>query len=146
MDGSTAHCGPHIPAPMCIVCDDGLQHLALARDLEICVFNSDGVGNGWLLPAGPLREPWPRPVDLGVACWQAPRRRPCSRLCDAAQAGAPCPVRADGQKVATGIQCNASLCTHIAAIARPEEFFAMLQAQGLQLAHSEALPDHYDYQ
>ena len=46
-----------------IVCDDGLQHLALARDLEICVFGTQGVGNGWLLPAGPLREPWPRPVD-----------------------------------------------------------------------------------
>jgi len=45
-----------------LVCDDGLQHHALARDLEVCVFNSDGVGNGWLLPAGPLREPWPRPV------------------------------------------------------------------------------------
>ena len=46
-----------------IVCDDGLQHLALARDVEICVFNDEGVGNGWLLPAGPLREPWPRRVD-----------------------------------------------------------------------------------
>ena len=32
-----------------LVCDDGLQHLALARDLEICVFNSDGVGNGFFI-------------------------------------------------------------------------------------------------
>ena len=36
--------------------------------------------------------------------------------------------------------------THaIAAVARPEEFFAMLRAQGLQLAGAEALPDHYDF-
>jgi tetraacyldisaccharide 4'-kinase len=47
-----------------LVCDDGLQHWALARDLEICVMDARGVGNGWLLPAGPLREPWPRSVDL----------------------------------------------------------------------------------
>ena len=47
-----------------LVCDDGLQHLALQRDLEICVMDERGPGNGWLLPAGPLREPWPRAVDL----------------------------------------------------------------------------------
>lgn len=43
-----------------IVCDDGLQHYALQRDLNIAVFDERGVGNGWLLPAGPLREPWPQ--------------------------------------------------------------------------------------
>ncbi|CAM4368519.1 tetraacyldisaccharide 4'-kinase [Bordetella muralis] len=40
-----------------IVSDDGLQHLALARDAEIVVQDERGVGNGHLLPAGPLREP-----------------------------------------------------------------------------------------
>jgi len=39
-----------------IVSDDGLQHLALARDLEIIVQDQRQIGNGWLLPAGPLRE------------------------------------------------------------------------------------------
>ncbi|MBQ6655826.1 MAG: tetraacyldisaccharide 4'-kinase, partial [Ottowia sp.] len=47
-----------------LICDDGLQHAALARDVDICVFDARGTGNGWLLPAGPLREPWPRPVDF----------------------------------------------------------------------------------
>ena len=42
-----------------IVSDDGLQHLRLARDLQIIVFDERGAGNGWLLPAGPLREPLP---------------------------------------------------------------------------------------
>ena len=51
------------PACDILVCDDGLQHVALARDVEICVFDARGIGNGWLLPAGPLREPWPRAVD-----------------------------------------------------------------------------------
>ena len=39
-----------------IICDDGLQHLALARDLEVIVQDHRGVGNGWVQPAGPLRE------------------------------------------------------------------------------------------
>ena len=48
------------PGTDVIVSDDGLQHLALQRDIEICVFDARGIGNGWLLPAGLLREPWPR--------------------------------------------------------------------------------------
>ena len=42
-----------------IITDDGLQHWALHRDVSIVVMDDRGVGNGWLLPAGLLREPWP---------------------------------------------------------------------------------------
>ena len=47
-----AHPGVNI-----ILSDDGLQHTALARDVELAVIGAGGLGNGWLLPAGPLREP-----------------------------------------------------------------------------------------
>ncbi len=50
-----------------IVSDDGLQHYALARDIEIVVLDaSRGLGNGWSLPMGPLREP---PARLGEVDW-----------------------------------------------------------------------------
>jgi len=39
-----------------LILDDGLQHYALRRDLEICVVDARGLGNGFHLPAGPLRE------------------------------------------------------------------------------------------
>lgn len=49
-----------------LLCDDGLQHYRLARDLEIAVTDERGNGNGLLLPAGPLREPAGRSCDAWV--------------------------------------------------------------------------------
>ena len=40
-----------------IICDDGLQHYALQRDIELAVMDGERrLGNGWLMPMGPLRE------------------------------------------------------------------------------------------
>lgn len=49
-----------------ILLDDGLQHYALARDIELCVEDGRGHGNGLMLPAGPLREPAQRRCDATV--------------------------------------------------------------------------------
>ncbi|HRO83165.1 MAG TPA: tetraacyldisaccharide 4'-kinase [Alicycliphilus denitrificans] len=130
------------PATDIIVCDDGLQHLALARDVEVCVFNDEGLGNGWLLPAGPLREPWPRAVDLVLHAGPAP--------------GGPAPqfaltrtladhaVDAAGRQVPLA-QLRGEPLHALAAIARPQDFFALLHAEGLRPIAEEALPDHYDF-
>lgn len=132
-----------------LVCDDGLQHLALARDLEICVFDQRGTGNGWLLPAGPLRERWPRAVDLVLLT--EPLARPLPRgdagpvsIHQASRQLAPYACNARGQRVALG-ELNDQAVTAVAAIARPEAFFAMLQESGLALAQAIALPDHFDF-
>ena len=128
------------PQVQVIVCDDGLQHLALARDIELCVMDERGVGNGWLLPAGPLREHWPRAVDLlvhtGRSClpggFQAPRQ-----LADHALAS-------DGRTIPL-TDFKAQAVNAVAGLARPEAFFEMLRHKGLTLARTTALPDHHDY-
>lgn len=128
------------PGTQLIVCDDGLQHLALARDIEICVMDERGVGNGWLLPAGPLREPWPRHVDLllhtGTPAlaggFQGQRQLAAWAL------------RANGERVDLA-SLQGQAVDAVAGLARPEAFFAMLRGAGLQLAQTHALPDHADF-
>lgn len=123
-----------------LVCDDGLQHLQLARDIEVCVFDPTGIGNGWLLPAGPLREPWPRPADLVVAdgALPAPGAWPVRRtLADHA-------LRADGERIGLhglGQDPQAPVWA-LAGIARPEAFFTMLREAGVVPSRTFALPDH----
>ncbi len=128
------------PEVRVLVCDDGLQHLALQRDLEICVMDERGAGNGWLLPAGPLREPWPRAVDLllytdGVARTGAFAAR--RQLAAEALNG-----RGERRPLAAfqGEPVDA-----VAGLARPEAFFAMLRGAGLTLADTWPLPDHDDF-
>jgi tetraacyldisaccharide 4'-kinase len=135
-----------------LVCDDGLQHLALGRDIGIAVFDDRGLGNGWLLPAGLLREPWPPAAGdpfapqlvlqqhrgAGVArSHRPPLALPFGasrRLADQAigPAGQRCPLEA----------LQDTDFTAIAGIARPEVFFTMLRERGLNPTRTLALPDH----
>jgi len=128
------------PACQVIVSDDGLQHYALERDIEICVFDDRGTGNGFLLPAGPLREPWPRRVDLVLHTGSTPAFAGFT----ARRALAEFAVRCNGTRVPLAQLRGESLIA-VAAIARPTNFFDMLRERGLTLADTIALPDHYDF-
>jgi len=129
------------PQTQVLVSDDGLQHAPLGRDIEICVFDARGTGNGWLLPAGPLRERWPRAVDLvlrpadvtGIEGFDITRRL------------APQAIRADGTRRALADFAGTTGVAAVAGIAQPEAFFAMLRATGIVPARTLALPDHHDY-
>ncbi len=59
------------PQTQVLLSDDGLQRLKHWADATICVFDERGLGNGFTLPAGPLREPWPRQRAL-----KSPEREP----------------------------------------------------------------------
>ncbi len=132
------------PQTQVVVCDDGLQHYPLQRDIEICVFDNRGAGNGWLLPAGPLREAWPRKVDLILHTGSQPAfTQPAGFRVQ--RALAPYTVRADGSTVALET-LRGQPVTALAGIGQPQAFFQMLEAAGLQLGARIALPDHYDFQ
>jgi tetraacyldisaccharide 4'-kinase len=120
-----------------LVCDDGLQHYALARDFEIAVEDERGHGNGLLLPAGPLREPAARVVDAVVVNGPATAGAFEMRL-------APDGFRrvcGSGQDVPIAALRGRRLHA-VAGIGNPGRFFATLRAQGLEFV-PHAFPDHH---
>ncbi|MCF7220583.1 tetraacyldisaccharide 4'-kinase [Marilutibacter chinensis] len=132
-----------------VICDDGLQHYRLARDIEIEVIDGRRrYGNGRLLPAGPLREP----VERGAGCdfrvlnlgedreagggagfGEWPMRLRCGEAIPLL-GGRPRPLSAfAGQRVHA-----------VAGIGDPERFFAMLRGLGIAVV-PHAFPDHHAY-
>lgn len=133
-----------------VVCDDGLQHLRLARDAQVLVFDERGAGNGWLLPAGPLREPMPAQVPARtVVLYNATRpstplpghlaRRRLAGVVSLAQWW-------QGGQASPGTMADLRGRSVLAAagIARPQRFFAMLREAGLEIVE-HPLPDHHDF-
>jgi tetraacyldisaccharide 4'-kinase len=130
-----------------IVCDDGLQHYRLARDLEFAVIDEQrGLGNGRLLPAGPLRESARRldSVDLKVVTRRNTGLRPPSA--EFADAVVMTPKLGDAVSLVTGerrtLQSFLDTRVHaIAGIGNPQAFFDALSAFGLTV-EPHPLPDH----
>ena len=131
-----------------IVCDDGLQHYRLARDLEIAVIDERrGLGNGRLLPSGPLREPASRlrNVDLKVLTRRSVSAGAGTRAWSAGAVIAS-PVLVDAVSLKTGERRPLSSFmgqrVHaLAGIGNPQAFFDALSALGLTV-DPHPLPDH----
>lgn len=125
-----------------IVCDDGLQHYALERDIEIAVI--DGVrrhGNKRCLPAGPLREPVSRlkSVDMVVCNSGAVRGEfemeyMPQQLCSVMDKNRRCDVE----------QFRNQSIHAIAGIGNPAKFFSYLRGKGIRTIEHE-FPDHYHF-
>lgn len=131
-----------------VLSDDGLQHYRLARDCEIAVMDEHrGLGNGWLLPAGPLREPASRlrGIDL-IATTRRSNSRPGDETDTAPNR---ITVRAQLQhavSLATGeertLESFRDGAVHaIAGIGNPAAFFVALEQAGLRV-QARPLPDH----
>jgi tetraacyldisaccharide 4'-kinase len=154
-----------------IISDDGLQHYALQRDVEIVLFDGRGAGNGWLLPAGPLREPvsrrrdftvvnlpsrsaWPEQIRPAEAVQMRLLGTVAERLHDAAQtmpltdladvANVETTDRPLGARRSDARRIGARRIIAAAGIGHPERFFAMLRAAGLSF-DPMPLPDHFDF-
>jgi len=134
-----------------LIADDGLQHYALARDAEVMLFDARGAGNGFLLPAGPLREPRGRRRDATVV--NAPELSAQLAAATGAGDGPMFAMRLVGEvaerladpseRVPLAQLRGRRLCA-AAGIGNPGRFFAMLRAAGLK-PQELPLPDHYDF-
>jgi len=131
-----------------VVCDDGLQHLHLARDYEVAVVDAQrGLGNGQLLPAGPLREPPARleSVDAVVFTQRggpvepAPTVRRPLAVVARLDLGDAVNLRSGDRRP---VEVFRGRAVHaVAGIGHPEAFFAALRAAGLEVA-AHPLADH----
>ena len=144
-----ALCAAHADVDV-LVSDDGLQHAALPRQAELWVFDARGVGNGWLLPAGPLRQPMPTvlPEHTRVLYTQGQASTALPGALATRQADWAWPLRAWHAGEASARQPLQALrgrqLLACAGMAAPDKFFGMLDEAGLQLKRL-SLPDHHPY-
>ena len=139
-----------------IVSDDGMQHYKLQRDIEICVIDgARALGNGALLPAGPLREP-------------ASRLNTVSAIVVNRNGGNVDPIRFSETTPAFAMSFGSELFVNLktgqrlgvndalaafhgmrihalAGIGHPQRFFSHLTALGFVPATAQPFPDHYHY-
>ena len=135
-----------------VVSDDGFQHLRLHRDLDIVVIDGErGLGNGWCLPAGPLREPRSAlkrasllVVNGGPATalpgWQALAGRPCHRYTITADAL----YRLDRRQHRQLGEFAGRRVHAVAGLGNPKRFFDCLEQAGLRLV-KHVFADHHCY-
>jgi tetraacyldisaccharide 4'-kinase len=137
-----------------ILSDDGLQHLRLARDVEIVVVDgARGFGNGRLLPAGPLREPASRVALANVVVINGPaEHRSISRQRMARDLQSVQMNLAPGTVLpVAGVRADRSLESFrgqrvhaVAGIGNPWRFFADLRGRGLDIVE-HPFADHHPF-
>ena len=135
------------PQTQLILCDDGMQHYALQRDMEIAVVAADlGLGNGWLMPAGPLREPWSRlhGVDAVVVTGHdaAGLEQIHSNTYIAASRSTGARKLNDEARLSWAALADNQPLFLLTAIARPQRVMDMLQVNGIAVADKCFFADH----
>jgi tetraacyldisaccharide 4'-kinase len=132
-----------------LLSDDGLQHYALARDIEVIVVDEQVMGNRWRLPAGPLREGVGRLAqadlviahgELSAAVRAAAGRAPVAQM----QLQGEVLERLDGSERRPLASFTGQRVHAVAGIGRPQRFFDQLAAAGLEVV-PHAFPDHHAY-
>lgn len=137
------------PAVDILVSDDGLQHLKLGRDVQVIVFDERGIGNGWQLPAGPLREPFrARVPPASLVVYNAPAAStPWPGFVARRGLGGVAPLdawwRGEPARASWAVLQGRPVLA-AAGIANPGRFFGMLREAGVQVIELP-LPDHHDF-
>lgn len=126
-----------------IVMDDGFQNPGLAKTLSLLVVDGGaGIGNGNVIPAGPLREPWADALARADAIVMIGEDR--TGLADCLDADKPVLaariVPGAGARLFRGERVAA-----FAGIGRPSKFYDTLRGLGAQVVATRDFPDHYRY-
>ncbi len=146
---ATAHAllGAHAECTV-VLCDDGLQHYALARDVEIVVVDDTrGFGNGRLLPAGPMREPMSRLASVDAIVRLGSAAPPAGGGRETVIVHRPLAFRRVADDVAlpgAAAAWRGRAVEAIAGIANPQRFFDLLRAQGVDAA-ARPFDDHHAF-
>jgi tetraacyldisaccharide 4'-kinase len=129
-----------------IISDDGLQHYRLARDFEIAVIDGAiGLGNGWPLPAGPLREPVSRLVNVDAVVINGDDATDAwSQALQMKLMGDTFRNLAHPQQTVAASHFSGRRVHAIAGIGNPRRFFAQLGRMGISCMPRE-FPDHHAY-
>lgn len=126
-----------------ILSDDGMQHYALQRDLEIAVVDAQRqLGNGFCLPSGPLRETASRLLTVDLVLLNGGGSAQTSF---SLQSGQCTPVGKAGLASRELADFKNSRVHAVAGIGHPQRFFSMLQQNGIEVI-PHAFADHYVYQ
>lgn len=130
----------HSPVDV-IITDDGLQHYALERDMEIVVIDGERrFGNGWWLPAGPMRERAGRLKQVDAVIVNGGTAQPGETAMQLVPGEAV--NLSDGRRKPV---TELGECVAMAGIGHPPRFFATLNSLGVTPVHCVAFPDHQSY-
>ncbi|OUU00301.1 MAG: tetraacyldisaccharide 4'-kinase [Betaproteobacteria bacterium TMED41] len=125
-----------------VISDDGLQHYAMARSAEIVMVDGiEGLGNGFLLPAGPLREPPARLASADIRVRRGGEASEGEYSVTAALGSARNLV--SGEEASLDEFRDVPLAA-LAGIHRPERFFDLLRQHGLTIS-AHPFPDHHQF-
>ena len=133
-----------------LLSDDGLQHYKLARDIEIAVVDGQrGLGNGWRLPVGPLREPKSRLKTVDWVVVNSPADDfTLPGLADvfyvSMQICAQDFINLESGEKKSAAEFNSTRVNAVAGIGNPQRFQHTLSKLGIS-AELHAFPDHHAY-
>ena len=130
-----------------IVMDDGFQNPALAKDFSVLVVDAvRGIGNGMVIPAGPLRAPLAAQLDRAHALLIIGTSTGAAGIAAAAQARRMPIFHAQLQPDAEALAAlGRGPMLAFAGIGNPEKFFATLSAAGIALAATRSFDDHHRF-
>ena len=140
----------HHPGCDVLIADDGMQHYRLARDIEIAVVDEATLGNGLLLPAGPLREPLARLGEVDLVIAHGPLSARLQALLGTVPAyamqlqGGALRALVDPARQRPAGELRGQRAHAVAGIGRPQRFFDQLAAEGIEVI-PHPFPDHHRF-